>query len=84
MNFWEMADMLEIPDLDDEEFEEEARNFSTVGGLAMYTLGRIPEINDHFHFGGYEFAVLEMDGNRVAELSARPAGKPGEEKVTNI
>ncbi len=70
MNFWEFADMLEIPDLDDEEFEEEARNFSTVGGLAMYTLGNIPQVNDHFTFGGYDFTILEMDGNRVASLSA--------------
>ncbi|NQV02597.1 MAG: HlyC/CorC family transporter [Bacteroidia bacterium] len=72
MNFWELADMLEIPDLDNEEFEEEARNFSTVGGLAMYTLGSIPEVNDHFTFGGYNFTVLEMEGNRVASLSAHP------------
>lgn len=71
MNFWELADMLEIPDLDDEEFEEEARNFSTVGGLAMYTLGTIPEANNSFTFGGYDFTILEMDGNRVASLSAR-------------
>ncbi|MFH1936987.1 MAG: hemolysin family protein, partial [Bacteroidota bacterium] len=73
MNFWEFADMLEIPDLDDEEFKEEARNFSTVGGLAMYTLGSIPEVNDHFTFGGYDFRVLEMEGNRVASLAVRPA-----------
>ncbi|MBE0648160.1 MAG: HlyC/CorC family transporter [Bacteroidales bacterium] len=70
MNFWELADMLEIPDLDDDEFEEEARNFSTVGGLAMYTIGSIPQVNDHFKFGGYDFTILEMDGNRVASLSA--------------
>lgn len=72
MNFWELAEMLEIPDLDDEEFEEEARNFSTVGGLAMYTLGRIPNPNDRFSFGGFGFTVLEMDGNRVAKLSVHP------------
>lgn len=78
MNFWELADMLEIPDLDDEEFEEEARNFSTVGGLAMYTLGSIPEVNDHFTFGGYDFTILGMDGNRVASLSVHRTGQvPG-------
>jgi len=68
MNFWEMAELLELPDLDDEEFEEEARNFSTAGGLAMYTLNRIPEPGDRFTFGGYTFTVREMDGNRVAAL----------------
>ncbi|MFH1159836.1 MAG: hemolysin family protein [bacterium] len=73
MNFWEFAEMLEIPDLDDEEFEEEARNFSTVGGLAMYSLGNIPQVDDTFQFGGFDFAVLEMDGNRVARLSVRPS-----------
>ena len=69
MNFWEFAELVDIPDLDDEEFREEARNFSTVGGLAMYTLNSIPQVNDRFVFGGYDFTILEMDGNRVATLS---------------
>jgi len=82
MNFWEFAELLDIPDLDDEEFEEEARNFSTVGGLAMYTLNTIPQVNDRFTFGGYDFEVLEMEGNRVASLSARPSGDNPPEKET--
>ena len=69
MNFWEFAELLDIPDLDDEEFEEEARNFSTVGGLAMYALNSIPQVNDNFTFRGYDFTIGEMDGNRVAALS---------------
>ena len=80
MNFWEFAELLDIPDLDDDEFEEEARNFSTVGGLAMYTLNSIPQVNDRFAFGGYDFAILEMDGNRVAALSVRPAKSQDDER----
>ena len=78
MNFWEFAEMLDIPGLDEEGFEDEARNFSTVGGLAMYCLGNIPRVKDTFRFGGFEFCILEMDGNRVARLSVRrsPREKP--------
>jgi len=81
MNFWEFAELLDIPDLDDEEFEEEARNFSTVGGLAMYTLNNIPQVNDRFIFGGFDFEVLEMEGNRVASLSVNPSTEDLSEKV---
>jgi len=71
MNFWEFAEMLDMPDLDEEMFEEEARNFSTVGGLAMYVLNNIPREGDQFQFKDFDFRILEMDGNRVAKLFVR-------------
>lgn len=76
MNFWELAELLDMPDLDNEDFEEEARNFSTVGGLAMYQLETIPQPDDQFDFGGYSFTVTAMDGNRVALLHVEPAAIP--------
>lgn len=78
MNFWEFAEMLELPEMDEEEFEEEARQYSTVGGLAMVMLNSIPQTGDTFVFKDHEFRITEMDGNRVARMSVRPL--PGETK----
>ncbi len=72
MNFWEFADMLELPEMDEEEFEEESRQYSTVGGLAMNILSAIPKVGDTFTFKDHFFRILEMDGNRVARLSVVP------------
>jgi len=71
MNFWEFADLLELAEMDEEEFEEESRKYSTVGGLAMNILNAIPRVGDSFLFREYFIRVLEMDGNRVAKLSVR-------------
>jgi putative hemolysin len=73
MNFWEFAELLELPEMDDEEFEEEARHYSTVGGLAMVILNTIPQTGDTFTFKEHQFRILEMEGNRVAKMSVRPA-----------
>jgi putative hemolysin len=73
MNFWEFAELLELPEMDDEEFEEEARQYSTVGGLAMVMLNRVPAAGDTFIFKDREFRVVEMEGNRVLKLNVKPA-----------
>jgi putative hemolysin len=81
MNFWEFADLLELAEMDEEEFEEESRKYSTVGGLAMNILNAIPRVGDSFLFRDYIIRVLEMDGNRVAKLSVRhqPSSPDGDE-----
>lgn len=76
MNFWELADLLEFPEIDEEEFEEESRQYSTVGGLAMNILNTIPKEGDIFTFNEFTFEVVKMDGNRVAELHVTPSKKP--------
>ncbi len=73
MNFWEFAELLELPEMDEEEFEEESRQYSTVGGLAMVILNTIPKAGDTFTFKDHSFRILEMEGNRVAKLSVRPS-----------
>jgi putative hemolysin len=77
MNFWEFAELLELPEMDEEEFEEEARQYSTVGGLAMVMLNSVPHPGDTFVFKDHEFRILEMDGNRVARMSVKPIPDPG-------
>jgi putative hemolysin len=76
MNFWEFAELLELPEMDDEEFEEEARQYSTVGGLAMVILNTIPQVGETFFFKDHEFRILEMEGNRVAKMSVKPVPGP--------
>ncbi len=42
--------------------------FQTVGGLAMYELGRVPHTGDTFHVGGWRFEIVDMDGLRVDKV----------------
>jgi len=44
---------------------EEPRNFSTVSGLILTTLDRIPSIGDKVEWLGLSFEVLDMDGPRI-------------------
>ena len=41
------------------------REYHTVGGLVMFSLGRVPRIGDIFERETYRFEVVDMDGNRV-------------------
>jgi putative hemolysin len=42
--------------------------YATVGGFVMDQLGFIPRGGESFEFGPYRFAVVEMDGRRVARV----------------
>ena len=42
--------------------------YATVGGFVMDQLGFIPRGGESFEFGDYRFAVVEMDGRRVARV----------------
>ena len=46
----------------------------TVAGLVMEQLGHLPAPGDHVSVGEVEFTVEEMDGPRIARLSARRRG----------
>jgi putative hemolysin len=45
--------------------DEDRRHYHTLGGLAMFAVGRVPRIGDVFERGIYRFEVVDMDGNRV-------------------
>lgn len=45
--------------------EEERQHYHTLGGLAMYVLGRVPRTGDTFERGRCRFEVVDMDGHRV-------------------
>jgi putative hemolysin len=57
--------------------EFEAENITTLGGLAMVVLNRVPSAGDRFTISGYDFEIMDMDGNRVDKVlvTASPAKK---------
>jgi putative hemolysin len=63
----DVEDLLKVYSLFEEE-DEERPDVNTLGGLAMYKLNRIPKTGDKFLIGGYEFEIVDMDGNRVDKL----------------
>lgn len=48
--------------------DEDAADFQTVGGFMMTALGRVPVVTDKFHWMGYHFEVMDMDGMRVDKI----------------
>lgn len=44
------------------------RRFSTVAGLALSELGRIPSVGDQFEWEKYRLEVVDMDGQRIDRL----------------
>ena len=45
---------------------------NTVNGWAMSVIGFIPEAGESFEFGGYRFEIIQVDGNKIVRLKARP------------
>lgn len=45
-------------------------NFSTVAGLVLFGLGKIPEKGDVLDWMGWRLEVRKMDGRRIARISA--------------
>lgn len=50
--------------------DDDRQHFHTLGGLAMFALGRVPRTGDVFEKGTYRFEVVDMDGNRVDRVLA--------------
>ncbi|MEN6342062.1 MAG: hemolysin family protein [Methanospirillum sp.] len=65
----EFRDRFELPPLPD----EERGYYQTVGGFVMMHLERTPVTGDRFDWGGNDFEVVDMDGNRVDKVLFRPA-----------
>ncbi len=66
----EFRDRFELPPLPD----EERGYYQTVGGFVMMHLERTPVTGDRFEWGGNDFEVLDMDGNRVDKVLFKPGG----------
>jgi putative hemolysin len=46
-------------------------SYQTLGGFVVHHLGRVPNAADHFTWQGFEFEVMDMDGNRVDKILVR-------------
>jgi putative hemolysin len=62
-----MADFVERLELDSDEALAN-RSFSTVGGLILDQLGRIPDIGDVADWNGLHLEVVDMDGQRIDRI----------------
>lgn len=72
-NSFEVDGLLPIPELKDlldidEVPEEDEDHYTTVGGMVMFLLERIPRKGDKVKWDGWEFYVLEMDGRRLDRI----------------
>ncbi len=52
------------------------QHYHTLGGLAMFVLGRVPRTGDVFESGGCRFEVVDMDGHRVDRVLVSRASAP--------
>ncbi len=64
MNISDFMEEMNISDYED--IEEEA--FTTLGGMAMFFIGRMPTESDTFDYRNLHFEVMDMDGERVDKL----------------
>ncbi len=60
----ELQNVLELGPLPGQEEHE----YTTVAGLVLQQLGRIPRVGDRFQCGDLSFEVVEMDGRRVGRV----------------
>jgi len=68
---WLLDGMLEV-----DEFKEifdlkvlpHENEYETLSGFVMMSLGRVPQITDHFEWNSYNFEVIDMDGRRVDKV----------------
>jgi len=71
----DLIERLDIRDVDD----SEPRGFSTVSGLVLDGLGRIPVVGDSTVWNGLRLEVLGMHGQRIDRILAtriQPSGDP--------
>jgi CBS domain containing-hemolysin-like protein len=53
------------------------RDYETVAGLVLSTLGRIPRRGEQLQVSGYAITVLEADARRVSAVKIAPLRLPG-------
>jgi len=64
----------EFNDRFDTELPDE--DYNTVGGFVFGQLGRAPEVGDDVAYDGLQFDVLEVEGNRIEQMSVTFMTRP--------
>lgn len=49
--------------------------YHTLAGFVLKLAGEIPRRGDFFRWGGYQFKVLNLDGNRIGKVLIEPLGE---------
>jgi len=63
-------------------FELEERDFDTVGGLVVSTLGRVPEPGERLRVGPLHIEVVHADPRRVYRVRIRAEGGPDQAQAS--
>ncbi|WP_297612188.1 hemolysin family protein [uncultured Sutterella sp.] len=76
---WLLDGIIPVPELKDvlnlkRVPEEEQGRYSTLAGMMMLLLGRLPREGDTAEWGGWKLEIVDMDGRRVDKVIAFPAG----------
>ena len=61
----EIDEFKEIFEFNDLPHEDE---YETLSGFVMMSLGRVPQVTDHFEWNSFNFEVIDMDGRRVDKV----------------
>lgn len=72
-----IADLLDHLELRDPE-PDSPRTFSTISGLILDVLGRIPDIGDRAKWNGLLLEVVDMDGQRIDRVLVSKEATPGD------
>lgn len=51
-----------------EAIEEERGGFHTLAGFILHISKKIPQAGEIYHTGGFEFEIMDMDGNRIDKV----------------
>jgi CBS domain containing-hemolysin-like protein len=57
--------------------EVQVDDFTTIAGLIISELGRVPAAGEKLEYKGLEFEVVEADSKRVNRVRLRPLNQPG-------
>jgi putative hemolysin len=58
----EFKDIFDLPVLPHED------EYETLSGFVMMSLGRVPQVTDHFEWNSFNFEIIDMDGRRVDKV----------------
>jgi putative hemolysin len=51
-----------------EYINEGEQNFNTLAGFILHQLHSIPKAGDKLHWKGFDFEIIDMDGNRIDKV----------------
>ena len=49
-----------------------AHDYHTVAGFVLERMRRLPRIGESFHYGGWRFEIVDVDGRRIDKVLAAP------------